>query len=273
MELKHKIGEAIPVLIAAMFLLTQVGMLVHIAWKHRLAPAPDYNEYIRPVDEDYVRAVHAAMQPDNSYVSHSLVSVNRNQPLTVVTWTGSDKLLDFQAKTAPKDIWVTVVPRLKTFCQDYVTTYGADAEQLKLRLQQRLGLPPTSNYGWFVELKLSARDITKLFRPCGDPSTGTNTCEPGSPPKPYEIEKRLKASNLGNRKNVEQFWLLANYYQAFASRDQYPWTSLGYTFDWAPTVDASDDFVRWGESEFVIPKDTPIQFISQAETVTYCAPH
>ena len=76
----------------------------------------------------------------------------------------------------------------------------------------------------------------------------------------------------GNSKKVEQYWLLSNYYWSFAPPYQYPWTSLGYSFDWAPREDGSEDFVRWGESEFVIPPGVPIQFVSATDTVAYCTP-
>jgi hypothetical protein len=273
MEFKYKFGEAIPVVIATIFLFTPVGFLVRMGWKHRHDPAPAYNDYIKPVQDDYIRAVHAAMQPESSYVSRALVSINRNQPLTVATWKRNEQVPDLQGGVAKKDIWVTVVPQLKSFCQDYVRSHGADADQLNLRLKQRLGLPPDPSYQWFVELTLAPKDVSKLFRPCGDPSTDTNTCEPASPPKPYEITNKLKTSKLPSSKDVQQYWVLSRYYETFASDDPYPWTSLGYTFDWAPKEGAVDDFVRWGESEFVIPAGTPIQVTSQTDTVTYCTPH
>lgn len=262
MQERNTSSEATPVLIAAFFLLVSIVALLTIAWEHRV-PA-----------EDYRRAVRETVRPDPSHVSHSLVSVNLDQPVTVVTWIRRNQVPDYKGKTAPKykNTWVTVVPRLKSFCQDYVKSHGADPRHLTLRLQQRLGLPPESNYDSFVELTVDPKDISKFFRPCGDPSPSTNTCEPASPPKPEEIEDNLKALDPGNSKEVEKYWLLSNYYWSFASAYQYPWTSLGYTFDWAPKEDGREDFVRWGESEFVIPAGAPIQFVSATDTVAYCTP-
>ena len=44
----------------------------------------------------------------------------------------------------------------------------------------------------------------------------------------------------------------------------YPWTRLGYTYDWAP--DASER----GASEFVIPAETTVQVASFTTTDEYC---
>lgn len=260
---KKTCGGAIPVLISAFFLVVPVALLFGIT-----------RERPRSVAEDYLRAVHEAMQPKSSYISHSLEPVNLDQPVKVVTWMQSKYVSDYKGETiAPKDTWVTVVPRLKSFCQDYVKSHGADPEQLTLRLKQRLGLPPESHNDTFVELTVDEpRSILKFFRPCADPAPDSNTCQPPTPTVPQGIWKYdFKALASGDSHEIEKYWLLTNYYWSFASPDcQYPWTSLGYTFDWGTKNDGSEDFVRWGESEFVIPAGAPIRFVSATETVAYC---
>ena len=278
MQKMKELSEAAPVLIAVVFLAVPVFLLLRIARAERV-PNEDYARAVHTAmeidpDEDYIRAVHAAMQPDPSYVSHSLVSVDANKPVTVVAFIRRNQIPDYEGKTVapPKQTWVTVVPRLKSFCQEYVKSNEPDPEQLRLRLKQRLGLPPAPPYDSFVELKVDPKDAFNFFRPCGDPSTSTNTCEPPSPPKPEEIREKLKAWDPGNNKDVGQYWVLSNYYWSFAPKYQYPWTALGYTFDWASAEDGSDDFVRWGESEFIIAPGAPIQFVSAADAVAYCTP-
>ena len=264
MHKKRPSSGATPILIAGFFLVVLHAALLAVAWEHRRDPT-----------EDYIRAVHVAMQPGSAHVSHSLVSVDLDKPVTVVAWMQKNQVSNYEGKTtAPEDknTWVTVVPRLKQFCQDYVKSHGADPDELRLRLKQRLGLPPQPNYDWFVQLTVDPKDVSKFFRPCGDPSPTGNTCEPASPPKPEDIKDKLKKLDPGNGKEVEEYWVLSNYYWSFASPYQYPWTQLGYTFDWAPREDGSDDFVRWGESEFVIPAGAPIQFLSATDTVAYCTP-
>jgi hypothetical protein len=253
--------EGLPVVIAAFFLLAPITVLLVMAHRHHDPAA------------DYARAVLAAMEPDKNPRSHSLLSVNPDQPLTVVSWKLKTQVKDYQDKTAPADTWITVAPNLKKFCQDYVTSNGNDPDQLKLRLEQRLGLPPNSTYDSFVEFTIDPKDVSKFFRPCDDPSTSTNTCDPASPPKPYEVRANLNALKPGNNQAIEKYWLLSNYYWSYAPSHEYPWTSLGYTFDWAPKEEGSDDFVRVGESEFVVAAGTPIQFVSAADTAAYCTPH
>ena len=164
----NKFSEAAPVLIAGGYLVVIIAVL----W----APAREQ----RVPSEDYIRAVHAAMQPSPRYVSHSLLSVNVDQPVTVVTWLRQDQVPLYKDKTPDnKNTWVTVVPWLKSFCQDYVKSHKADPEQLTLRLKQRLGLPPGFNYDSFVEFKVVPKDISRFFRPCGDPSPSSNYLRTG----------------------------------------------------------------------------------------------
>jgi hypothetical protein len=263
MQERNTFNEATPILIAAFFLVAPIVVALTIAGKGHRDPT-----------EDYRRAVRETVRPETSHVSHSLVSVPLDRPVTVVTLTRRKQVPDYQGNTAPeyKDTWVTVVPKLKSFCQDYVRSHGADPSQLTLRLNQRLGLPPDSNYDSFVELTVDPRDISNFLRPCGEPSPDSNTCQPASPPTPEKVKKDLKALDPGNSKGVQKYWFLSKYYSSFASDHPYPWTSLGYTFDWAPKEDGSEDFVWWGESEFVIPAGAPIQFVSATDTVAYCTP-
>lgn len=261
MRNRNILSEITPIVIGGFFLVAPVVMLLKFAPAERV-PA-----------EDYIRAVRAAMQPGPKDVSRSLLSVNLDQPVTVVTWLRSDQVPLYKDKTPDKkNTWVTVVPWLKAFCQNYVRSHGPDPEQLTLRLKQRLGLPPGFNYDSFVEFKVDPKDTSRFFRPCGNQSPTTTTCDPASPPKPWEVRDDLKASDTGTGKKVEQYWLLSNYYWSFSPKDQYPWSSLGYSFDWAPREDGSEDFVRWGESEFVISPGVPIRDVSATDTVAYCTP-
>jgi len=207
------------------------------------APAP-------PIG-DYKQAIREAVQPREQDVSLLLFTVDPSKPVRVVTWTKEKKMSLFMkdgkpVMTAPGDIWVTIVPEVRNFCR------GAGPD-LTLRIEQRLGLPPGAGYTDFLELEVEP-SLTNLFRPCGAPSTTTHTCTaapPASADTPYAS------------------WFYRQYYNSYASQYQYPWTSLGYTFDWARYSDGT--FVRYGESEFVIPSGAPIKVIASASTAAYCA--
>jgi len=239
----------------------------------------------RASDEDYRNAVRDTVQPGSAHVSRSLVTVSFGQKVTVVTWTRTKSIPDYQQQKAPlyKDTWVTIAPNLKSFCQNYVKSHGADSKQLTQRLEQRLGLPLNSGNDRFIELTVTPKDTSEFFRPCNNPDPTSNTCEIALPCWAQDAKSNtclprtpaLLKDDLNDPKKKQElenrYWSLNNYYSSFAPPKQYPWTFLGYTFDWA-TNEAGDDLVRFGESEFVIPAGAPIHYVSDTDTVAYCTP-
>jgi len=225
--------------------------------------------------ENFARAIRQTQQPQFALHSQKLASI-KTDPVTLVTWTRDEYVPSFKNGTAAKDwdIWVTKAPELQNFCREYVKSHGSDPVQLTRRLEQRLGLRPLSGKNEFVELAVGSKDgsLSRIFRPCADSSISTEGCdsEPGRSPSqmrddvattdPYQLEI-LKM----------RYRLLNTYYETHATKDQFPWTYLGYTFDWAEKQD-SDDFVRFGESEFIVPAGTNISFVSASDTATYCKP-
>jgi hypothetical protein len=266
MRERSPLSEAVPIFIATIFLILPVVLLLIFAYKSRAAA-----EVYKNQDSKYAKAVIEAMRPLPQYVSHSLVPIDPTEPVTVVTWMQQKWVSTYKNGETPRSIWVTVAPRLQSFCRDYVRSNGDDLRQLTLRLEQRLGLPPNSGNDTFVELKLAPAEVGKVsqfFRPCADPSTTGATCNPALPADKADEGEKVKA-----------YWFLGKYYWSYAAPEkdgretkQYPWTSLGYTFDWAPTEEGDEDFVRWGESEFVVSEGTPVQFVTATDTAKYCAP-
>lgn len=261
---------------ASFFLVAPILVLMFIARR---------TERPRTPGEDYQTAVRDTVQPDSAHVSRSLVTVSFGQPVKVVTWTRKKNIPDYKKQNAPayKDTWVTIASNLRSFCQDYVKSNGADSTQLTQRLEQRLGLPLHSGYDTFIELTVTPKDISEFFRPCNDPDPTTKKCEVARPCWEANANSStclprtpaLLKDDLNDPKKKQalenRYWSLNQYYNSFASQNQYPWTFLGYTFDWAPN-DAGNDLVRFGESEFVIPAGAPIQYVSDTDTVTYCTP-
>jgi len=130
-------------------------------------------------------------------------------------------------------------PGGKEFCQAQRPIEPA------LRLEQLLGLPPDDGKQWFVELWVWPAD---LFRPAPDPEitdqgAGLDFPDSASP------EYRAWFDDLRSKSYGE---------------NGYPWTRLGYTYDWG----SPDDHV--GLSEFVINKGAPIEVRSVTPTVVYC---
>lgn len=202
-------------------------------------------EKIRTKYAIYQKAIAATAIAQPPQEITSLVVIPANQPVTVATWTRVDQAARFKDK-APNDTWVTVEPRLKEFC----SAWTREHDNLTERLEQRLGLPPAAGETTFVRLRTQ-----KLFRPCSDPATVVAHCEAGPP---------------SGKDPAYTAWFTGQYYSAFGlpRPNLFPWTSLGYTFDWAQGEDG--EFKRFGESEFVIPKGAPIEVLGSMSTEDYC---
>jgi hypothetical protein len=201
----------------------------------------------------YQESVTATMTTKPWQTSSSLVTFPVDAELTVATWKRAAQPANSKEKTK-EDIWVTVEPHLREFCRAYAVAHDGNQDELTQRLEQRLGLPPASGDTTFVRIRLSHATSKTIFRPCSDPATNTAHCEAAPPAEKTEYAK----------------WFYKQYYSAFGlpRPNLYPWTSLGYTFDWARGNDGQ--FVRYGESEFVIPAGTEIEVLGSMSTAEYC---
>ena len=205
----------------------------------------------------YLDAMRTAVYPDSSKIYTNLVAITQKNPdliwknfngephLLVVTWksasyypNGGDSLYN----TGKYQIWVTAAPSLKKwFHQQHVT-------DTNLRLKQLLGLPPVgANYKYFVEFWVKPAD---LFRPCPDneiTDKACSTCFPTNVPQDYVT--------WFNESRISRYYACQLY-------DQYPWTQLGYTYDWNP-----GNRTHVGMSEFVIKENAKI-YVKQVSTTS-----
>lgn len=190
---------------------------------------------------DYNRAVVNMSLAEPYEAVDSLLSLG-DSPIVVVTWARVPMELGSQQTNS--DIWVTVAPHLQQFCNALEPEVDLD-----LRLAQRLGMPPQPNKTAFVEIRIDDPH-GQLFRPCANSSIDTNSCAPGPP-----------ASS-----DPRADWFYRQYFGAYGTAlpDRYPWTSLGYTYDWG----SADSPV--GESEFVIPAKTQFVVERVIPTAEYC---
>jgi hypothetical protein len=247
-------------------------------------PARPDTERLRYNFDLYRRAVQVSAQPSAESVSSSLRVIADPRPLRVVTWESAYSMAKLKKSSqewnteAPFDIWVTVVPDIRNFCRAFLQAHSTGAMQLDARLEERLGLPPQNGKIAFVEITVPDPSNPKhFFRPCRSPSVSTAACTPGMPDAG---DDKSKSDSAGQKKTAKQAddqawyktWFLAQYYSSFAGAPstQYPWTSLGYTFDWSLRDDGKNGFVKYGESEFVIPKGAPIKVESVTATDQYC---
>lgn len=192
----------------------------------------------------YTKAIYEAMSPSPAKVCDTLIAINSlNKNLERKTVKGVEYILmvawkDDTVRYEPDSgrvyntqkwpVWVTPAPQL---LQRMSHTKPKD---VNLRLEQLIGLPPNSGYKYFIEFWVQPRD---LYRPCLDSQIADSTCGLWFPK--YTDPDYINWVNE----------LRANSYSNCELLKQYPWTQLGYTFDWS-----SANKSNVGLSEFIISK-------------------
>ena len=138
-----------------------------------------------------------------------------------------------------------------------------------MRLRQLMGLQPTSPVRYFMEMRVPAAG---LFRPTANPAITTDTlCTPAAAGAECALTFPADASPKHVRFMVDQAfsaWKMPNGYPAAGTgewrRLGYPWTRLGYTYNWHPGSP------RYGASEYVIDPGTHVTVTSVASIADYC---
>jgi len=231
----------------------------------------------------YQAGVAAARRPETSKISKDLLPITRDSPrlawrggrVLMVTWTKS--------KHFPRppyepgyvfslygDTWFTVVPAVRELCRGY---RGRDLDR---RLRQRLGLPPDDANDVFVELWVDPQDV---FRPCPDPEISDSQCQvriplvdpaaaaAGGPPWPCPPASPQLSNKFVVVAPAHLEWMCRNWRHSYENadpQDDYPWTALGYTYDWRAGGD------HRGESEYVALGGSEVVFERMVETAEYC---
>ena len=190
----------------------------------------------------YQASITNSMSPAPDKVYKNLVGINpQNKNLIrkkihgedyilVVSWKSDtiyyqpDSLDYYNTKSYP--IWVTTAPELLERMQK------ENPKDIDLRLKQLLGLPPNAVYKYFIEFWVRPQD---LFRPCPDQDISDKACDLCFP---QDADSTYIAWVNENR--------ISRYYPC-ELYDKYPWTQLGYTYDWNPK-----NTTHIGLSEFVI---------------------
>ncbi len=242
----------------------------------------------------YAAAVDDAAVAEQNEVSKDLVAIvphNENLDLRwdgepgksrvlVVTWmtqkTFDDYYRDDYEHRINEDyrlfegtqVWVTAVPEMNRFLRK--AGYHP-ATIPPLRIEQLLGMPPKSVEGEkrvFVEFWVWPKD---LFRPSPDPEITDHEATVDFPTAvsrylTYNPEALImtwvdSADGYMNLTYVEWFENLKSI--SYTGPTPYPWTRLGYTYDWG----RRDSHV--GLSEFVLEGGADIRFNLAAPTTDY----
>jgi len=232
-------------------------LLCQCALKHRYSDAIKDAKNAEPNE---INRNLIAIVPSNEYLKWK-PDRNGEKRVLVVTWTNWDGYDDKEGQfmLTTKKIWTTIVPELKDFCEFNMI----DKSNITLRLEQLLGLSPNSGKTRFVEMWVYPRD---LFRPSPDTGITDHKAILDLPPTPYKYEI------LGNEYNEYLEWFEMNYKNWFNDlknksyeKNGFPWTRLGYTFDWGR--DLNNDI---GLSEFIIKERSTIEIKLIRKTINYC---
>ncbi len=152
-------------------------------------------------------------------------------------------------------LWVTVAPQVKLKCEEYFETLPDPV----MRLNQLLGLQPTSEEVFFLEAWVKPGD---LWRPCPDNETDDSECGLNLPDD-VTPEYRQWFNNTRATQYVDCSDTMFVY---SGINEGYPWTQLGYTYDWNPSNETNI-----GLSEFVLPANKYFYVRGKYLTDEYCA--
>ena len=164
--------------------------------------------------------------------------------------------------------WVTAVPQIKNFMAHYSTSGEIRETPMQVRVAQLLGLPrpPAGEKRYFVEMWIRPED---LARPC------SQEVREGQPALKCELvdvqpEQTLRTIPVEATPRSEQGYCAwfknKEVYEYWKSSYAYPWTRLGYTYDWGPGSEAKN---HRGLDEFIIKPGTTVILHSATPTENY----
>lgn len=270
-----------------MFRFRWILVLVLAAGCATTAPAPKTPPIPAPGTEElwavYAAAVSTAQYPVQNHVFTELNPILRTNPdlrwdaqgrVLMVTWTKRkyyegkvSQPYTLPEKPQPVTVWVTAVPYLQRSCHGW----GLPAQDLPLRIAQAVGLPPppATTDDAFVQMWV---DPTTFFRPCPDPEITDHECVVnlnGGPVDrdggcPWSADQLSGAFVRVTDKHL--FWMCNNWKNTYTGdpKTSYPWTALGYTFDWGDLLHPQ------GQSEYVVPPGTTVWIESISTAEEYC---
>ena len=154
-----------------------------------------------------------------------------------------------------RPLWVTLSGELQSRCR----AWGLRGDALRNRLEQLLGMPmdAPSQYrkAAFVEFRVARQN---LARPC----LGVDSSDPGSAKCTLDAQPTTPATL---RTFVGQ-QMAESYVVDRPGAPGYPFTRLGYTYDWAPTARAD----HYGASEFIVLPTSTVEMLAVVSTDDYC---
>jgi len=211
-----------------------------------------------PDETSIMAAYNAAIYDSSVYKFSNLRPLRplkfdpKTKSVSVVTLTSFSYKLG--ETTLPVEVWVTAVPEVQEICRGF-------SGDLELRLRQFFGLHPNRTFTTFVVMNVKEGDI---FRPTANPDPTTTL--PCSSPIPANCGEAFPETTSDAHMRWFANQMLSSYVlsEAYLIPVGYPWTRLGYTYDWKPGAN------KYGASEYVIRKDSTVTVTEIMPYKKYC---
>lgn len=197
--------------------------------------------------EKYELAIQDAMIAEENEISNHLIAITdtnsyiiwnetcNDKKVLVVTWTKYPDSYpqDSTITNTWGEIWVTVVPEMEDW---FLENYSSEKDYI-YRTEELLGLPRDKGYTHFIEMWVNPDD---LWRPSPDNEITDNSAE-------LEIPVDIDSTYLA--------WYNENITYSYTP-PRYPWTRLGYTYDWGSLTSeiGLSEFIIKNNSEIIIQK-------------------
>lgn len=234
-----------PVIIV-LILMVLVGVAVGvIARKTATAKPADDTDQVITTQQRFDSAVLDAIQADADEIKplvtltaeSELCSIDENGQVTLVVW---HNVPDIYVKgqnvdLGGHDVWTFTDREILSWAKDHRNEIRSETGVL--RLEQLIGLPENTGYTHFSVLKT---DVSKVLRPAyqTDPTLDQMTTAFAATPDETYLS-----------------WFNGNILSSYFGEQDFPWTRLGYSCDWA------NGSAEYGLTEFLIPGTSTVSVL------------
>lgn len=171
--------------------------------------------------------------------------------ILVSTWIKHsfyDSKLGMDNQPIGGDAFITLGKTFQRCCQAASGANSKSKAAVVRRMEELLGLPDENGKLRVAEFWVNPSD---MFRPCANPDVTTDRCDRMPPP----------SVSAAHTKWFEDYQ--TNSYVQNANSPGYPFTGVGYTYDWGSAA-------KVGPSEFVVPKTALVKISALTPTEEYC---
>lgn len=237
-------------------------------------PAPLWNAYAEAISDSAVslpsEVVTDLVVADPSDARTQWTTIAGEQYM-LVSHLGFRPVSDVdpgEAFAVSSHVFVTVPEEVRQECE-LSRCARMNFSQLDMRLKQLIGLPPDADYRILTQIWVRPAD---LFRPCTqvDPTIPTcpqlmaNAMHAGVDRAPFLVDQAMYSWRLPRQGTTEKVSCAKDFRNEMGGNCfGFPWTRLGYTYDWRPSADER------GVTEFVVAPGSTVIMESYGKQRAY----